>query len=315
MSSRRHLRLVLPVALVGTGLLLSGCTPAATPSGVQVLASFYPLQYVVEQIGGDLVHVTSLTPPGAEPHDVELSPRQVREVGDADLVVYLSGFQSAVDQAIASRKPAQLVDAATVPTIAEHLASQSAAEAGTSTDGAGAASTGIHSEDPHFWLDPTLLAALAPEVATALSAADPAHAADYAAGATRLDDALTALGTQFSTGLAQCERNEIVTSHAAFGYLAQKYHLTQVSLSGLDPEAEPSPARLREIGDVVRQYGVTTIFTEALLSPKVAETLAGDLSISTAVLDPIESEPAGGTDYRGAMEQNLSALRAALGCS
>ena len=306
MSIRHRLALTLPAAVTGAGLLLTGCAPASTPSGVQVLASFYPLQYVVQQIGGDRVTVTSLTPPGAEPHDVELSPRQVREVGDADLVVYLSGFQAAVDQAIASREPAHLVDAAAVPTIAEHLTSQSAAEATT---------TGIHAEDPHFWLDPTLLAALAAEVATALADADPTHAADYAAGATRLEASLTELDTQLTNGLARCERTTIVTSHAAFGYLAQKYHLTEVGLSGLDPEAEPSPARLREIRDVVQRYGVTTIFTEALVSPKVADTLAADLGISTAVLDPIESESSGGTDYRGAMEQNLSALRTALGCA
>lgn len=306
MSTRRRRAIALPVALAGAGLLLAGCAPAAAPSGVQVLASFYPLQYLVQQIGGDLVTVTSLTPPGAEPHDIELSPRQVREVGDADLVVYLSGFQAAVDQAIASRKPTHLVDAASVPTIAEHIASQDAAE---TTD------TGIQARDPHFWLDPTLLAALAPEVASALSTADPAHADAYAAGATTLEASLAELDTELSNGLAQCERTSIVTSHAAFGYLAQKYHLTQVSLSGLDPEAEPSPARLREIRGVVQQYGVTTIFTETLVSPKVAETLAADLRIATAVLDPIESESSSGTDYRGAMEQNLAALRSALGCS
>ncbi len=311
-----HRRPVATTAALATAaLLLAGCSPADEPTGVQVLASFYPLQYVVQQVGGDLVAVSSLTPPGAEPHDLELSPRQVREVGDADVVVYLSGFQAAVDDAVASREPAHLVDAADVPAIAAHMGAEVAAEGtsdGTVEDGTAHAHD---AEDPHFWLDPTLLAALAPSVADALSAADPDHATEYAAGADALSAGLGALDEEITSGLAQCERRVIVTAHAAFGYLAERYDLTQVGLSGLDPEAEPSPSRLREIRTVVEEYGVTTIFTEALVSPKVAETLAGDLGISTAVLDPVESQTDEGTDYRGAMEQNLAALRAALGCA
>jgi len=297
--------------LVGAATLLAGCSATAEPTGVQVLASFYPLQYVVEQVGGDLVNVTSMTPPGAEPHDIELSPRQVRDVGDADVVVYLSGFQAAVDAAVTSRAPAHLVDAAQVPSIAEHMTAEESGAGDGTADDAHANESG----DPHFWLDPTLLAALAPQVAGALTAADPDNTAQYAAAAGRLVADLDALDGEFTDGLGQCERRVVVTAHAAFGYLAERYDLTQVGLSGLDPEAEPSPSRLREIRDVVEQYGVTTVFTEALVSPKVAETLAGDLGISTAVLDPVESQVDEATDYRGAMEQNLSALRAALGCA
>lgn len=318
MSTRPSFGRPVSVAVAGSALLLAGCTAAPEPTGVSVLASFYPLQYVAEQVGGDLVTVTSLTPPGAEPHDLELSPSQVREVGDADLVVYLSGFQAAVDDAIASRTPAQVVDVAQVPAIAEHMseedhgdeADEDHAEGETDEDG-----HSHESEDPHFWLDPTLLAAVAPQVAASLAAADPEHAEDYTAGADRLVADLDGLDQEFTSGLATCERRVVVTSHAAFGYLAERYDLTQVGLSGLDPEAEPSPARLREIRDVVDEYGVTTIFTEALVSPKVAETLADDLGIATAVLDPVESQVDEENDYRGAMESNLTALRAALGCA
>ena len=313
MSTRLRITAASTV-LVGAATLLTGCSAATEPTGLQVLASFYPLQYVAQQVGGDLVDVTSLTPPGAEPHDIELSPRQVREIGDADVVVYLSGFQAAVDDAVTSRAPAHLVDAAAVPSIATHLTAEESSDgddAADATDDAHAHESG----DPHFWLDPTLLAALAPQVADALTAADPTHAAQYAAAAGRLVADLDALDGAFTDGLAQCERRVIVTAHAAFGYLAERYDLTQVGLSGLDPEAEPSPSRLREIRDVVDQYGVTTVFTEALVSPKVAETLADDLGISTAVLDPVESQVDEDSDYRGAMEQNLTELRAALGCA
>lgn len=304
--------------LVAGALVLTGCgaTTGASddkPDGAMtVLASFYPLQYVVEQVGGDLVTVASLTPPGAEPHDLELSPRQVREVGDADVVVYLAGFQPAVDDAIAARRPEHLVDAASTAAVAAHMDAADDAE----PDDAEAADGHDHDAgDPHFWLDPTLLAAVAVDVAVSLSAADPTHAAEFAAGANRLGADLAALDEEFTAGLASCERRVIVTSHAAFGFLAERYGLEQVGISGLDPESEPSPARLREIRAVVTEHQVTTLFTESLVNPKVAETLAGDLAITTAVLDPIESQADPGTDYRGAVDANLAALQKALGCS
>lgn len=303
MLTRRPRPVVRTVALGIAALALSGCADgsardagsAAESGAVQVLTSFYPLQYVVEQVGGDLVEVGSLTPPGAEPHDVELSPRQVRELGDADVVVVLSGFQPAVDEAVAARVPEHLVDAA---------------ETSAVTGGLGAAPA-----DRHFWLDPTLLAAVAQDVAAALAEADPDHADDFAARAETFVADMTELDEELATGLAQCERRVIVTAHAAFGFLAERYDLEQVGISGLEPDAEPSPARLREVRDVVEEHGVTTIFTETLLNPAVAETLAEDLGVTTAVLDPVESLTDGADDYRGVMEQNLAVLREALGCA
>ncbi|HEY3438036.1 MAG TPA: metal ABC transporter substrate-binding protein [Actinotalea sp.] len=289
---------------------LGGCAPTSADDGrLQVLASFYPLQYVAQEVGGTAVQVSSLTPPGAEPHDVELSPRQVRSVGDADVVVYLSGFQPAVDDAVQQRRPAHPVDAATAPGVAERLAAGHTQTSGQPADGAEGG------RDPHFWLDPTLLVPVADEVAAALAEADPAHAADYVARAAALRGQLLALDAELRQGLATCERRVVVTSHAAFGYLADRYGLEQVGLSGLDPEAEPSPARLREIRAAVAGSGVTTIFTESLVNPKVSRTLADDLGLRTAVLDPVESQVDPHADYRAAMEQNLAALRTSLGCS
>ena len=290
-------------AIAAASLLLGGCSAtsfgANHTTGVQVLASFYPLQYVTQQVGGHLVQVTSLTPPGAEPHDIELSPREVRAVSDADLVVYLSGFQSAVDAAITARKPAHVVDAADV---ADLIPAQG---------------TGVKNGtlDPHFWLDPQRLARLAAPVAAALSTADPRHASTYAANAATLEANLGALDTQYRTGLTGCDRHVIVTSHSAFGYLAKRYGLTQIGISGLDPDADPSPARLREIRAVVAADDVTTIFTERLISAKVAQTLASDLGVKVAVLDPVESLADPRSDYRGVMQTNLVRLRDALGCA
>ena len=304
------------IALVAIPLL--GACASASPAAddtIEVLASFYPLQYVAQEVGGDRVAVESLTPPGTEPHDVELSPRQVRSVGDADVVVYLGGFQAAVDEAVEARRPQHVVDAAENAAVAASRAEPGGADGGDTADADSEDEDADHAgSDPHFWLDPTLLAGVADDVATALSEADPANADEYRSRATALQEELGALDADLSSGLSTCDRRVIVTAHEAFGYLAHRYDLEQVGVSGIDPEAEPSPARLRQIREAVTAAGVTTLFTETLVNPKVAETLAEDLGVSTAVLDPVESQVDPGTDYRGAMEGNLSVLREALGC-
>ncbi|MEZ0449369.1 metal ABC transporter substrate-binding protein [Cellulomonas sp. ICMP 17802] len=293
-------------------LLLTGCAAGATPGvaegTVDVMASFYPLQLVAEQVGGDRVTVRSLTPPGAEPHDVELSPAQVSRIDGADLVVYLSGFQAAVDDAVALTSPAHVVDAADDTTLMtpaeEHSHEDGAAEA----DEHGAL-------DPHFWLDPSRMPAVVDDVAAQLSAIDPDGADTYAANAAALTQRFEDLDAAYSAGLAQCETRTFVTSHEAFGYLADRYDLHQVGISGIDPEAEPSPARLAAVEKIVRDQHVGTIFFESLVSPKVSETLAGDLGIRSAVLDPIEGLADPADDYFSVAERNLDALRMALSCS
>lgn len=304
--------------LVAAATALSACTGstvgtlAGAPAGtVRVLASFYPLQLVAQQVGGDRVRVDSLTPPGAEPHDVELSPAQVSAVETADLVVYLSGFQAAVDDAVQQVRPRHVLDAATHAGLLD-LGTEQASEGTAPLGVPGAAASSL---DPHFWLDPSRMPALVEDVATALAQVDPAGAAQYHAAATRLSARFTDLDAAYTAGLADCRRHVLVTSHEAFGYLALRYHLQQVGISGLDPETEPSPARLAQVGDVVRREGVTTIFFETLASPKVARTLASDLGVQATVLDPLESVTGPGVDYFSVAQTNLSTLRSALGCA
>ncbi|QGQ19034.1 zinc ABC transporter substrate-binding protein [Cellulomonas sp. JZ18] len=326
-SSRALALLAVPV-LLAAGCSSGGTDGAAGEDGVQVLASFYPLQFVAEQVGGDRVEVSSMTPPSAEPHDLELSPAQVAEVSAADLVVYQSGFQAAVDEAVDQSQPAHVVDATAAAGIGEGGAHAEGAPSGDDEHAEDEHAEEEHGEeehgedghqhssgDPHFWLDPTLMPAVADAVADALAEVDPDGADTYRANAAALDERFAALDEAYATGLAACERDVIVTSHEAFGYLAERYGLEQVGISGVDPEAEPSPARLREVGDVVRTNGVTTIFFETLVSPKVAETLATDLGIETAVLDPLEGLADEDEDYFTVAEQNLDALRVALSCS
>jgi zinc transport system substrate-binding protein len=306
-------------ALAAGALLLTACSSGDDDAGggtgggdaaVSVLASFYPLQYVVQQVGGDLVDVSSLTPPGAEPHDLELSPAQVDQVGRADLVVYLSDFQAAVDDAVDANPPAHVVDAAQDTTLhaAEH--SEDGEEHEDEEEGHDHGSL-----DPHFWLDPSRLPPVADDVAAQLAEIDPGHADEYTANAAAFTTAMTELDQQYADGLATCQSRTIVTTHEAFSYLAERYDLEQVGISGIDPEGEPSPARLAEVGDLIKDQGVTTIFFETLASPKVAETLAAELGVETAVLDPLEGLTDDTQDYVSIAQDNLEALRTALSCS
>jgi zinc transport system substrate-binding protein len=325
MTSTRATGAALTSLALAATATLAGCSSqlpgsaAEGSDGVTVLASFYPLQYVAQQIGGDLVTVDNLTPPAAEPHDLELSPAQVREVGTADLVVYLSGFQNAVDEAVEARAPEHVVDAADAAELVEHAEAAEEEHAGETEEEHEEHAEEEHgAADPHFWLDPSRLAAVGQAVADELTAADPEHADEYAAGALRLGQRLDELDQEFADGLAACQGASLVTSHAAFGYLADRYALEQVGISGLDPEAEPSPARLREIGDLVEERGIKTLYSETLVSPKVTETLASDLGVNTAVLDPLEglseADTAAGEDYVSVMQANLAQLEEGLVC-
>jgi zinc transport system substrate-binding protein len=305
---KRHAALLVPFAALG----LAGCASAAEADArADVVVSIYPLQYLVEQIGGDLVDITTVTPAGSDPHSVELSPRQLRVFGEADAVVYLSGFQAPVDDAVTQREPRHLLDVAQVVDL-QPLPPGAADEHEAEDDAAAEHDT--DAVDPHFWLDPTLLAGAALPVANLLSEVDPANADTYLENAARLSTDLTGLDEEFATGLADCTSDTVVTPHAAFGYLTERYGLRQVSVSGIDPEGEPSPARIREVRATIADLGVTAIFTEPLADPAVADTLAEDLGVDVGQLDPLDSHT-DGPDYRELMRANLSALRTGLACT
>ncbi len=282
--------------IVVAGLVLAGLLAGCGGGGgaddgrPSVVASFYPLVDATGAVGGDGVEVANLTPAGVEPHDIELNPRQLDRVIDADLVVYLGGgFQPAVEEA--ARRARRAVDV-------------------------GADLPGRVAGDPHVWLDPVLFADVVGRIEAALVEADPTGAGGYRTRAADYRRRLDELDRQFRAGLATCRQRTIVTSHEAFGYLVRRYGLELVSISGLSPDAEPDPRRLAELADLVRDQGVTTIFTEELVSPKVAETLAREAGAGTAVLDTVEGgADEGDSDYFSLMGENLAALRAALGCA
>ena len=323
-------RFLAAACAAATALALSACSSTApsSTSGAKdgtltVMASFYPLQYLAEQIGGEHVTVTSLTPAGAEPHDLELSPKTVDALSSADAVIYLAGFQSAVDEAIEQQSPKTVIDVSPAVQLVEAGvdANHPSEEEDESTDEAQSSEADGHedhhhdmSADPHFWLDPVRMANAATLVGDKLAEANPANAEMYKTNAKALKDELTSLGNDLVSKTSTCQIKTFVTAHTAFGYLADRTGLTQVGISGLDPDSSPSPARLAEISQIAKDQGVTTIFTEALIDPKIAQTLADDLGISTAVLDPIESQTDPSKDYSGVMNDNIDALTKALNC-
>jgi zinc transport system substrate-binding protein len=307
----------LGAALASGALLLTAAcgttnkTSAASSQSDQldIVVAFYPFQFVAERLAGPNAAVQNLTEPGAEPHDVELTPRQVADIAKADLVIYQQSFQPAVDAAVAQDGGDHILDTATVvplEPLEEGHGHAEGEEDGHDDEGL----------DPHVWLDPRKVASIAAAVTARLAEVDPAHRADFEANLATLTAELTDLDRDFAQGLETCVRREFVTSHAAFGYLARHYRLEQIAISGLSPEAEPSPARVAEVQDQAREHQITTIFYETLVSPAVAESIAGDLGLRTDVLDPIEgiTEQSRGSDYIAVMRSNLTALRKANEC-
>jgi zinc transport system substrate-binding protein len=270
-------------------VLLAGCGSSAAggeDDGVHVVTTSHPLEFTAAAVAGDRATVSSILAAGADSHGTEISTRQVVELTEADVVVHLSGLQPAVDDALTTRPPEHLVDAVTYAD---------------------------DENDPHFWLDPSRMAALGQDVAAELTAVDPDGADAYAAGATSFAAEMDQLDADYATALQGCQDAALVTSHEAFGYLADRYGLRQIGIAGIDPEVEPSPARIRDVMEVARENAVTTIFFEGTANPAVSEKLAADLGVRTAVLHPVEQVDEG-TDYLSLMRENLEALRTGLNC-
>ncbi|UCM87804.1 metal ABC transporter substrate-binding protein [Streptomyces marincola] len=318
-----------------------GAGDAGGGDGLDVVASFYPMEFLAERIGGEHVEVSTLTEPGTDPHDLDIGAQQTARLSEADLVVYLAGLQPAVDEAVEQSGAEHVVEATSLTTLAEsgggeeehahdeHEHGEEDHGHDHGDEGHGHEHDHEHSEeehghdhdhgglDPHIWLDPVRYAEVAEGVGAALAEADPDHAADYERNTADLTAELAALDEEFAEGLATTETDTFITTHAAFGYLADRYGLHEESITGLDPESEPSGARMRELQDIAEADNVSTVFFETLISDETARTLANDLGLETAVLDPVEgiTEESPGADYLEVMRANLDALREALGAS
>jgi zinc transport system substrate-binding protein len=278
------------ILLLAAGVVLAltsdeGGDGGTPKGGKDVVAAFYPIAFAAGQLD-PAADVTNVTPPGAEPHDLEATPRDVQDIESADIVLLMGqGFQPQLEKAAGQSASGDVVELLETPGL------------------------DLTPGDPHVWLDPPRFEKIVTRIGEALG--DPAAAEAFNAKLATLDE-------EYRAGLANCERTEIVTSHEAFGYLAGDYGLKQVAISGISPEAEPTPAALQAAVDAVRKTDATTVFTEPLVSPKLSETVARETGAKTDTLNPIEGltpdEQSKGEDYFSVMRENLAALRRALDC-
>lgn len=310
----------LLVLLVGVGAVVSSLTnQQSTADGkFKITASFYPVYYFASKIGGDRAHVTNIAPPGADPHDFEPSPKDIATIYESQLFVLNGAGFEAWAERVLKELPASVAfveageNLATLPHEEEH-------EDEVSEDGSHTEEIGHGEYDPHVWLSPKLAIAMIDSVLAGMSAADPQNAVYYQENAALLRDEISKLDADFAAGLARCEKNVFITSHAAFGYIARDYNLRQVAITGLAHEAEPSAKEIAEIAELARENRLTHVFFETLVSPKLSETIASEAGAQTLVLNPLEGltqeEIEMGADYVSVMRANLDNLRTALACS
>lgn len=328
---KKGMRKIICAAAIGA-LALTGCSAGAKgeQSGkVDAVASFYPLAYLTSQVGGDLVQVTNLTPSG-EAHEVELSAKDLTTMSRADALIYLSGFQAAVDDAVKEAAPKNTLDVAKAAQL-KKLSAKEAAEHEEEhehkhEDKQEADHEGEHQEeaghdqhhhgafDPHFWLDPQRLSQVVPQVVAILSKADPKHSDTFKKNGKALQDKLAVLDKEYRAGLTKCATPTAVTAHEAYGYLADRYGFEQVGVKGVDPEAETSLTRLQEVANIAKAKKVNVLFSESALGDKDTKTLAEQLGIKSEVLDPLEIQVDKNRDYLQVMQDNLGKLSKAMKC-
>ncbi len=331
----------LAALLLPAALGLAACSSPASTDGAggdgdkpTVVVAFYGLEYTAKQIVGDAADVQTLTAPGQEAHGLELKPSQVADIGKADLVMYLHQFQPAVDEAVEQSGNEHVLDVA--KTVELLPASEQGHDHDHGEEGHDHSEEGHddHAEeghdhgeeghdehdhgdhDPHYWLDPERMAEVGTAMATQLGEQYPDLKDTFTENAKTFAKEMTTLDEEYRAGLTSCDRKAFITAHAAFNYLAHEYGLTEIGISGINPDAEPSPARIAEVQELAKEHHVTTIFFETLTSPAVSKAIAGDLGLKTAVLDPLEgvTDKSPGDDYPSIMRANLKALKEANGC-
>ncbi|WP_436244142.1 metal ABC transporter substrate-binding protein [Paenibacillus sp. LjRoot56] len=301
----------LIVTGLSTVLMTTGCASNTVSSDgkLDVVTSFYPMYEFTKQVAGEHANVVALIPAGSEPHDWEPSAKDMKKVKEADVFIYNGGVEGWAEQALQSTANTKrvVVEASKGIDLIEGIHQEEEEE---EEEGHG------HELDPHVWLSPVLAQREVEAIAQGLIEVDPTHKDDYRNNADRYITKLKALDGTFREALASVKHKEFVTQHAAFGYLAKEYGLTQVPIAGLSPEEEPAPDKMADIIEFVKEKQVKTIFFETLVDPKVATTIAKEINAHTDVLNPLEGLTAedkkNNLDYISVMTNNLQALKKAL---
>lgn len=286
--------------------------PAEIGQKLSVSASFYPLAHFAQKAGGPGIEVFMVTPPGAESHDFEPTPRDIKRITESDVFIYNgAGLDPWAERIIPSLHDAGVVTVG----MASHFKLMTVEHEEHEDAGDGHAGEGF---DPHIWLDPSMAAGQVKVIGKALTAADPANAPVYRALSGQYSSELMALDEEFKKGLSDCASRDIIVAHDAFGYLGKRYNLNIIPVTGVFSGEEPSPRRIAEVTRLARDKSIRYIFFEPLQSPKIASIIAREAGAEVLALNPVEGltkeEEASGKDYISVMRENLANLRKALSC-
>nr|WP_260399122.1 zinc ABC transporter substrate-binding protein [Negativicoccus succinicivorans] len=312
-------------------LALVGCgqTPQENQGKLQVVTTVYPVYDVVKKVAGDRADVTLLVPPGAEPHDWEPTASDLKKIGQAKVFFYNGAGLEPTDQILKK----EITRDATVVELSQgldllklqddddhdHDHDHDADHHDEDHHDEDHHAEGHHHHhhggvDPHVWLDPQNVMKEAAVVADALAKADPAHADAYRANAKKYQDELAALDKDMDAALSSLANKNLVVSHEAFGYLAARYGLTQIGIMGVDADAEPTPDRMAQLVEFIREHDVRTIYSEELVNPRLADAIAAETGAVVRVLNPIEgltaAQEKAGYDYIKLQRENLTTLTA-----
>lgn len=291
--------LLLIAALATTSIAACSNDSANDDGKLAVTVAFYPIEEAVRRVGNDSIEITTLVQPGSEAHEYEPTAKQFTHLEDADIVFYLGfGFQPNLEKAIDSLPDSvRRVDLMTYMSLI------------TNEEGV----------DPHVWLDPTNMQLIAHVVASVLIEELPSQSVTFADNEAAYVDELSAVDSEFASGLADCAAPVLITTHEAFAYLARRYGLTQLAIAGISPGDEPSAQSLEAIADAASANGVSTVFFEQNLPPDLARTVADEIGADTASLGTAETltqaQLDDGESYASIMRANLQALRTGLNCA
>jgi zinc transport system substrate-binding protein len=285
-------------------ILVTFCIALQQPSQVRadrllVVASVFPLFDFAREVAGPAADVRLLLPPGVDPHSWEPKPSDIVELSRADIFLYISDgmepWAGSIARAVGDRGLM----------LVKILESLDRAEQ--------------RREDPHFWLDLSLASGAVERIGELLAKRDPEKEGHYRGRAAAYAGELSDLDAAFENGLRDCASRQLVTGgHAAFGYLARRYNLDQVSVYGLSPDAEPSPRHLAEIVNVIDENNIKTIFSEELMNPRMTQVLSEETGVKIMVLNPGGNLSADqwdqGVTFLEIMKQNLDSLMGGLDC-
>ncbi|MCA9373846.1 MAG: zinc ABC transporter substrate-binding protein [Candidatus Gracilibacteria bacterium] len=314
------------ISLLSLTILLSACAPASTPSDDEftIAASFYPLAEMARNVAGDHAEVITITPAGSDPHEYEPSPKDIAAISESDLFIFNGAGQDPWAEKLELENTAiiHMTENFSLLEGEDHDHEEEGEDHDHEEEGEDhdhEEEEGHHHEfDPHIWLDPTQAAQEVEIIAEKMIEVDPQNAAIYQANADAYKQELLQLDSEYKETLVSCQKDSIITAHAAFGYMAARYGFNQIAIAGLSPEQEPSARKLAEIADLAEEEDIKYIFFETLTSPRISETLAQEVGAQTLLLDPVEGltqeQIAAGENYVTVMRSNLKNLAIALEC-